>query len=81
MIVGMIDRSRTWWESRSGRTRIFVATPVSFVVLFLFHAAFFPRLTTADALLYSLMECVPVALLVAWATENELRRRRMADDE
>lgn len=71
----MARRLQAWWEGLEGRTRVLVAIPAAFVVLFLFHHAF-PRLSTGDRLLYAAMEAVPVALVVAWATENELRRRR-----
>lgn len=58
-----------------------VSIPLAFVVLFLFHHAF-PLLSTGERLLYAAMEAVPVALVIAWATENELRRRRdQADRE
>lgn len=52
-----------------------VGTPLAFIVLFCFHEAFFPLLDWHQSLLYAVMECVPVALLLAWATQNELRRR------
>lgn len=74
----MARRLQAWWEGLAGRTRVLVAIPVAFVLLFLFHHAF-PLLSTGDRLLYAAMEAVPVALVVAWATENELRRRRDAD--
>jgi hypothetical protein len=63
-----------WWEGLQGRTRVFVAIPIAFVVLFVFHMAF-PLLSMGDRALYAAMEAVPVALLAAWATQNELRRR------
>jgi len=72
-------RLLTWWEALPGRRRVLYAIPVAALALFAFHEAFFPRLTWGDSLLYSVMECVPVALLVAWATENELRRRAAAE--
>lgn len=67
-------RLLTWWEGLEGRTRVLVGIPVAYVVLFVFHLAF-PLLSTGDRLLYAGMEAVPVALLAAWATQNELRRR------
>lgn len=63
-----------WWESRSGRDRVLIGIPVAAVVLFMFHQMF-PLLSWQERLLYSVMEAIPVALLMAWATENELRRR------
>lgn len=71
----MERRLLAWWEALQPRTRVLVAIPVAFVVLFMFHQ-FFPKLSTGDRLTYAAMECIPVALLIAWATENELRRRR-----
>lgn len=68
-------RLLAWWEGLQGRTRVFVAIPLAWVVLFVFHQAF-PLLSNWDRALYATMEAVPIALLVAWATENELRRRR-----
>lgn len=70
----MGERLLRWWETREPRTRVLVAIPISFVVLFMFHQ-FFPLLSTGDRLLYAAMECIPLALLIAWATQNELRRR------
>jgi hypothetical protein len=72
-------RLLSWWEGLSGRTRVLVGIPLSFVILFLFHEAFFPRLTIGDSLLYAGMEAVPLALVLAWATQNELRRRADAE--
>lgn len=71
----MVTRMIRWWESLQGRTRVLVATPCAFVLLFLFHQAF-PLLSNRERMLYAFMEAVPVALVAAWATENELRRRR-----
>ncbi|MCW2928188.1 MAG: hypothetical protein JWM86_2156 [Thermoleophilia bacterium] len=68
-------RLLTRWESLSGRNRVLLAIPIAFVVLFAFHEAFFPLLSWSQSLTYAVMECVPVALVIAWATENELRRR------
>jgi hypothetical protein len=72
----------SWWEGLDGRTRVLAGIPIAFVVLFMFHQ-FFPKLTTGDRLLYAGMEAVPVALVMAWATQNELRRRaeREPDDD
>lgn len=68
-------RLLAWWEGLQARTRVLAAIPAAWVVLFVFHQAF-PRLSNWDRALYATMEAVPIALLVAWATENELRRRR-----
>ncbi len=67
-----------WWEGLEGRTRVLAGIPAAFVVLFMFHQLF-PRLSTGDRLLYAAMEAVPPALVAAWATENELRRRADAE--
>lgn len=53
---------------------MFIAFPVAWVFLFVFHQAF-PLLSNGERALYATMEAMPVALVVAWATENELRRR------
>jgi hypothetical protein len=74
IIDGMGTRVLAWWEGLQGRTRVFVAIPIAFVALFVFHLAF-PLLSMGDRALYAAMEAVPVALLAAWATQNELRRR------
>lgn len=66
-----------WWEALPGRARVLLGIPLWAVALFGFHHAF-PLLTWQDRLGYSLMEAIPLALLTAWATENELRRRREA---
>lgn len=58
----------------TGRGRILVGIPIAYVILFVFHQAF-PKLTLGDRLMYSAMECVPLALVFAFATQNELRRR------
>ena len=68
-------RLLTWWESLAARHQILVAAPVAFVLLYIIHDAFFPLLTPRKALTYALMECLPLALLLTWATQNELRRR------
>ena len=67
-----------WWEGLEGRSRVLIGIPVAFCVLFVFHQAF-PLLSTGDRLLYAAMEAVPLALVIAWATENELRRRAEAE--
>ena len=64
----------------TGRSRVLVAIPGAFVALFAFHEAFFPLLSWGQSLTYAVMECVPVALVIAWATQNELRRRAAAAD-
>lgn len=71
----MGPRLLAWWESLQGRTRVLAAIPVAWIFLFMFHQMF-PLLSNAERALYATMEAVPIALLVAWATENELRRRR-----
>lgn len=70
----MAKRILSWWEGMSGRGRVLVGIPVAMAVLFAFHHAF-PLLSWHERLMYAAMEAVPVALLLAWATENELRRR------
>jgi hypothetical protein len=70
----------TWWEALPGRSRVLIGIPVAALVLFLFHEAFFPLLSWKQSLMYAVMECVPVALVLAWATQNELRRRAERDD-
>lgn len=74
----MSRRLLTWWESRSGRARVLIGIPVAWAMLFLFHQAF-PLLSQLERAMYATMEAVPLALLIAWATENELRRRAEAE--
>ena len=75
----MMRRLLTWWESLPPRRQIMVATPVAFLLLFLIHASgLFPLLTIKRALTYAVMECVPVALVVTFATQTELARRAHA---
>jgi hypothetical protein len=62
------------WESLADRDRILVGIPLAWVVLFAFHQMF-PLLSQPERALYATMEAVPVALVLAWATKNELRRR------
>ncbi|MCW2923391.1 MAG: hypothetical protein JWM98_795 [Thermoleophilia bacterium] len=68
-----------WWEALPDRRRVLYGIPVALVVLFAFHQAFFPLLDWQRSLTYAVMECVPVALAFAWATQNELRRRADRD--
>lgn len=62
------------WESLSDRGRILWGIPIAWAVLFAFHQMF-PLLGQVERAVYATMEAVPVALVVAWATKNELRRR------
>ncbi|MCW2921715.1 MAG: hypothetical protein JWL76_1589 [Thermoleophilia bacterium] len=48
--------------------------PVAWVALFAFHQLF-PLLDQVDRAMYATMEAVPIALVLAWATQNEMRRR------
>ena len=68
----------SWWESLPGRVRVLVGIPLAWVVLFVFHQAF-PLLSQLERATYATMEAVPIALLLAWATQNELRRRADAE--
>lgn len=74
----MGGRLLQWWESLPGRGRVLVGIPVAWVVLFVFHQAF-PLLSQLERALYATMEAVPIALVLAWATQNELRRRAEAE--
>lgn len=67
-----------WWESLPGRGRVLIGIPVAWVLLFGFHQAF-PLLSQLDRAMYATMEAVPIALVLAWATQNELRRRADAE--
>jgi hypothetical protein len=69
-----------WWEALPGRSRVLYGIPLALVVLFGFHEAFFPLLDWKRSLTYAVMECVPVSLALAFATQNELRRRAERDD-
>lgn len=68
-----------WWESLPGRRRVQFGIPLAWVVLFVFHQAF-PLLSQLERATYAAMEAVPLALLLAWATENELRRRHASTE-
>lgn len=68
-------RLLSWWEALPDRGRVAWGIPVALLVLFAFHEAFFPLLTWQRSLMYAVMEAVPVSLVVAFATKNELRRR------
>jgi hypothetical protein len=67
-----------WWESQTGRTHVLLGIPIAWIVLFAFHQMF-PLLSQLQRAMYATMEAVPVALVVAWATQNELRRRAEAE--
>ena len=71
-------RLLSWWESLPGRGRVLVGIPIAWAVLFVFHQAF-PLLSQLERALYASMEAVPIALVLAWASENELRRRAEAE--
>lgn len=73
----LLDR----WEALQARHQVMVSAPVLAVLLFVVHEAFFPRLQWHDSLLYALMECVPLALVVTFATQSELARRERGDAE
>ena len=77
MIPSMPRRFLSWWESLPARRQVLVASPAIAVVLFCVHEAFFPLLEWHDSLLYAVMECVPVALVLAFATHTELTRRAL----
>jgi len=63
------------WESLPPRRQVAYATPTLLVLLFGFHEAFFPLLEWTQSLTYAVMECVPLALVVTFATQTELTRR------
>lgn len=63
------------WEALAPRHQVLVATPLALLVLFGVHEAFFPLLTWKRSLMYAVMECVPLALVVTFATQVELVRR------
>lgn len=67
-------RILTRWEALSDRGRIIAGIPIAWTVLFAFHQMF-PLLSKLERAVYATMEAVPVALVLAWATKNELRRR------
>lgn len=71
-------RLLAWWEALPGHRRVLVGIPVAWVVLFVFHQAF-PLLSQLERAVYATMEAVPIALVLAWATQNELRRRAEAE--
>lgn len=72
----------TKWEKLAPRKQILVATPIAFVVLFLFHwSPIFPLLDWKESLTYAAMECIPVALIVTFATQSELARREHQNEQ
>lgn len=73
-------RLLAWWEGLAPRRQLQVAIPAMLVLLYGVHDLFFPLLSSRKALTYAVMECVPLALIVTWATQNELRRRQAAQD-
>lgn len=78
----MHRRLLAWWETLAPRHQIFVATPAAFIALFLIHwSPIFPLLTWKKALIYATMECVPVALVLTFATQSELARRDRAQHD
>ena len=71
-------RVLSWWEALPGNRRVLYGIPIAWVALLLFHQAF-PALSQTQRMTYAFMEAVPVALLLAWATQNEMRRRADAE--
>ena len=72
---GMARSILSRWESLPPRRQIQLGIPLAFLVLFAVHEAFFPNLTLGRTLGYALMESVPLALVVTYATQVELARR------
>ena len=66
------------WEALAPRHQVLLGIVVGFPLLLLVHAAF-PLLSWQERLGYAAFEAVPLALLVTFATQTELRRRELRD--
>ncbi|MCW2973045.1 MAG: hypothetical protein JWN72_1318 [Thermoleophilia bacterium] len=71
-------RLLTAWESMPPRRQVLVGAPTMFVLLLVVHLVGFPHLTFARSCAYAIMEAVPLALVVTYATQVELVRRENA---
>ena len=78
---GMARSILSRWESLPPRRQIQLGIPLAFLVLFAVHEAFFPNLTLGRTLGYALMESVPLALVVTYATQVELARRAQQQEQ
>lgn len=76
----MTRRLLARWEALPARWQIIVSTPTLFVVIVLGHVAFFPLVGWVQAIGYAAMEAVPLALVVTFATQVELAKRRRTED-
>jgi len=71
-------RLLAFWESQPPRRQVLIGAPTTFLVLLAVHLVGFPHLTLARSASYALMEALPLALVVTYATQVELVRREAA---
>ena len=74
----MARRILAFWESLPPRKQVLFGAPTMFVLLLAVHLVGFPHLTFARSCAYAIMEAVPLALVVTYATQVELVRRETA---
>jgi hypothetical protein len=68
------------WEALEGGVQSAIAYPIAAVVLFLGHAAFFPRTRWVLAITYGLFWAIPATAAIVAATAHERRKRAAQRD-
>lgn len=66
------------WEALPARWQVGAALPAALIALLALHLALFPHLGVGRSATYAVMEAIPVALIVTFATQTELARRERA---
>lgn len=66
------------WEALEGGVQSAIAYPIASIVLFLGHAAFFPRTRWFLAITYGLFWAIPATAAIVAATAHERRKRAAA---
>ncbi len=69
------------WEALEGGVQSAIAYPIAAVVLFLGHAAFFPRTRWLLAITYGLFWAIPATAAIVAATAHERRKRASRRDD
>jgi hypothetical protein len=69
------------WEALEGGVQSAIAYPLAAVVLFLGHAAFFPRTRWILAITYGLFWAIPATAAIVAATAHERRKRAGRTDD
>ncbi|MCW2949096.1 MAG: hypothetical protein JWN41_109 [Thermoleophilia bacterium] len=77
----MARRLLTAWESLPPRRQIAFGAPAVFALLLVVHLVGFPNLTLTRSIAYALMESLPIALIITYATQVELVRREIDAEE